>query len=394
MTKKEFLNSITNGKVDVLQLLLDLLGELKIDYCIIGGLAVNAYVEPVVSLDLDIVLVTDRLDSFLEKAKAIFTIEQFPHSINLSHPDSDLRIQIQTDSAYQDFIPRSSLKNVMGYDMKVAEIKDVLQGEIKTFTNDQRQPSKRKKDLADIFRLTEKYPELQTLLPESIRNIEILTDEANKIINSRITFIKRYYPTVRDAYKNRYDWPELDPLRHEICLCIIFGFCQAAITLTNHFLESLLKNALIINDSDKEKIDQVQQEGIITSVKKKYKPGLESYGDKNLNKTIDHACTLGLITKEQKKKLHEFREKFRNAYSHSDKKKTFGDSRIPVTGIKLENNEFKIDEIGDPKISDLIIGQGIIQVIMAANDAPEYFLYIDSLAREIRKKVFNTTTNP
>ena len=137
MTKKEFLNSVTNGKVDILQLLLDLLKELNIDYCIIGGLAVNAYVEPVVSLDLDIVLVTDKLDSFLEKAKTIFTIERFPHSINLSHPDSDLRVQIQTDSTYQDFIPRSSIKEVMGYEMKVAQVNDILKGEIKTYSDKQ-----------------------------------------------------------------------------------------------------------------------------------------------------------------------------------------------------------------------------------------------------------------
>ena len=172
MTKKEFLHSVANGKVDIFQLLLDLLKELNIDYCIIGGLAVNAYVEPVVSLDLDIVLVTDKLDSFLEKAKTIFTIERFPHSINLSHPDSDLRVQIQTDSTYQDFIPRSLIKEVMGYYMKVAQVKDILQGKIMAYSDKERRKSKRQKDLADIFRLIEKYPELQPLLPQSLKDKE------------------------------------------------------------------------------------------------------------------------------------------------------------------------------------------------------------------------------
>jgi len=34
MTKKEFLNLISNGKEDILQQLLDLLDAMKIDYCI------------------------------------------------------------------------------------------------------------------------------------------------------------------------------------------------------------------------------------------------------------------------------------------------------------------------------------------------------------------------
>jgi len=52
MTKKEFLNSVSNSQEDILQHLLDLLKKLDIEYCVIGGLAVNAYAEPVVSLDI------------------------------------------------------------------------------------------------------------------------------------------------------------------------------------------------------------------------------------------------------------------------------------------------------------------------------------------------------
>ena len=55
MTKKEFLNAVSNGKVDILQIFLDAISNLGADYCVIGGLAVNAYAEPVVSLDLDVV---------------------------------------------------------------------------------------------------------------------------------------------------------------------------------------------------------------------------------------------------------------------------------------------------------------------------------------------------
>ena len=172
MTRKEFMKVISNGVEDILQQLLSLIKEMKIDYCVIGGLAVNAYVEPVVSLDLDLVVVAKEMDKLIKAAGKIFKIEKFPHSFNLSSQKSDLRIQLQTDLRYQAFIPHASIKEVMGYEMKVAPVEDVLQGKIWAYSDEQRRKSKRQKDLADIFRIIEAYPNLKDLLPESIKNTE------------------------------------------------------------------------------------------------------------------------------------------------------------------------------------------------------------------------------
>jgi hypothetical protein len=169
VTKREFMNSVSNGQEDILQQLLDLLTDLKIDYCVIGGLGVNAYVEPVVSLDLDIVVAAEAIYKLIKAIEKIFNLEKFPHSFNLSSPKSDLRIQLQMDSRYQPFIARSLIKDIMGYKMKVATIEDILQGKIWAHSDKQRRKSKRQKDLADIFRLVESYPELRDLLPESIK---------------------------------------------------------------------------------------------------------------------------------------------------------------------------------------------------------------------------------
>ena len=169
MNKKEFMNCVGNGEEDVLQQMLDLLNEMKVDYCVIGGLAVNAYVEPVVSLDLHLVVAAEATENLLQAAKKIFRIEEFPHSVNLTSTKSDLRIQLQTDSRYQAFIARSSTKMVMGYEMKVAAVEDVLQGKIWAYSDAQRRKSKRQKDLADILRLVESYPHLKELLPEALR---------------------------------------------------------------------------------------------------------------------------------------------------------------------------------------------------------------------------------
>ena len=169
MTKKEFLNAISNGKVDIVQVFLDALSKSNADYCVIGGLAVNAYVEPVVSLDLDIVVAAENIETVIKAAKAHFKIQRFAHSLNLSTDKSDLRIQMQTDSRYQDFIRRATCHTLLGYEMKVASVEDVLQGKVWAYSDDQRRKSKRQKDLADIFRLIEVYPALEKRLPASIR---------------------------------------------------------------------------------------------------------------------------------------------------------------------------------------------------------------------------------
>ena len=169
MTKKEFLKAISNGRVDIVQAFLDTLSASKVDYCVIDGLAVNAYAEPVVSLDLDIVVAADNIETVIKAIEAHFRIQRFTHSINLSTDKSDLRIQLQTDSRYQDFISRSASHDVLGYEMKVASVEDVFQGKIWAYSDDQRRRSKRQKDLADIVRLIEVHPSLAELLPASIR---------------------------------------------------------------------------------------------------------------------------------------------------------------------------------------------------------------------------------
>ena len=169
MTGKAFLNAVANREVDLLQLLLDILEETEATYCVIGGLAVSAYAEPVVSLDLDVVVVSDGVGSVREAALARgLKVREFEHSINLSMAGSDLRIQIQTDPRYQSFLPRAVERKVLGYEMAVAALEDVLQGKLWAYSDDQRRKSKRQKDLADILRLVETHPELKDALPPEL----------------------------------------------------------------------------------------------------------------------------------------------------------------------------------------------------------------------------------
>lgn len=174
MTGKKFLNRLSKGEIDIVEILIDRLHSQKISYCVIGGLAVNAYAEPVASLDLDIVLAIDDVEKLLKimsESEARFKVEKYQHSINLGHPDSDLRIQIQTDKRYQSFIKNASLKSVLGYKMMVAGLEDLLQGKIWAYSDEERRKSKRQKDLADILRLVESHPHLKALLPENLKSL-------------------------------------------------------------------------------------------------------------------------------------------------------------------------------------------------------------------------------
>jgi len=170
MTGKTFLRAVSNGETDILETFLSILKEVGTRYCVVGGLAVNAYAEPVVSLDLDLVVVSEDLAKIRNASVSKkFKIQDFEHSVNLSAAGSDLRIQLQTDSRYQDFLSRAAAQTVLGYEMMVASLEDVLQGKIWAFSDKTRRKSKRQKDLADILRLVETHPSLRAKLTPDLR---------------------------------------------------------------------------------------------------------------------------------------------------------------------------------------------------------------------------------
>jgi hypothetical protein len=165
-----FWKTITMDQSDLLESLMTLLSEHGIQFCVIGGQAVNAYVEPLVSLDLDLVVAVHQLAQVEELLSQRFVLKRFPHSLNVSSAGSDLRVQIQTDERYASFVERAQRRQVLGLELPVADVKDILQGKIWAAQDAERRGSKRQKDLADIARLLEKYPELRAMVPEAIRS--------------------------------------------------------------------------------------------------------------------------------------------------------------------------------------------------------------------------------
>ncbi len=164
-----FWKTITMDQSNLLENLISLLNEQGIRFCVIGGQAVNAYVEPLVSLDLDLAVAVEQLEQVEALFKPRFDLKRFPHSLNVAVSGSDLRVQIQTDERYGSFVEQAVVRTVLGMELPVASVEDVLQGKIWAALDPERRASKRQKDLADISRLLEKYPKLRLKVPQEIR---------------------------------------------------------------------------------------------------------------------------------------------------------------------------------------------------------------------------------
>jgi hypothetical protein len=65
-------------------------------------------------------------------------------------------------------VDRAVPRDILGVRLPVARLEDVLHRKIWAVTDASRRPSKRQKDLADIARLLEAYPELRSQVPADV----------------------------------------------------------------------------------------------------------------------------------------------------------------------------------------------------------------------------------
>jgi hypothetical protein len=139
-------------------------------YCLVGGLAVNCYVEPVYTLDADFVVITSNMAELKrELVQSQFRVEEFTHPVNAQAPASDLRMQFTSDPRYQRFLDKADEKEVLGVPVRVAALEDIVQGKLWAFLDPQRRLSKRKKDELDLLRLAEAFPHLRKLYPPELQ---------------------------------------------------------------------------------------------------------------------------------------------------------------------------------------------------------------------------------
>ncbi len=163
MSEQEFFAGVT-GSVNDLALVVNALRATGRPFCLIGGLAVNHYVEPVVTLDADFALAAlGNANEILSAAG--FVVREFPHSLNAQLPGSRLRIQITINDRYAAFPSRAVPGVIFGVPIPVASLEDVVRGKFWAATDSARRASKRAKDAADLIRLAESHPAVFRLVP-------------------------------------------------------------------------------------------------------------------------------------------------------------------------------------------------------------------------------------
>lgn len=140
------------------------------DYCLIGGLAINCYVEPVYTMDADFALAAVHLRAVEARLCNLgFKVEDHPHSLNATRAGSQLSIQFTKDERYAGFPSRAVVRETLGVRLRVAALPDLVQAKIWAWSDPQRRLSKRKKDELDLIRIAEKFPEHIATLPPAIR---------------------------------------------------------------------------------------------------------------------------------------------------------------------------------------------------------------------------------
>lgn len=168
MSSLAFWKAVVADRSNFLERIFEVLKNEGFGYCVIGGVGINAYVAPVVTEDLDIVLGLEDLPRAVGVLGSEFRVEEFEHSINVYDPGSRLQVQIQKDPVLSEIIDRAEAHEVMGFAMPVAAPEDLIRLKSAAASDPTRRQSKRLKDLADIARLLETYPELREFVPEHI----------------------------------------------------------------------------------------------------------------------------------------------------------------------------------------------------------------------------------
>jgi hypothetical protein len=109
------------------------------------------------------------MDEAAHLLESRFTVERFPHSLNIAAAGSNLRVQLQTAPRYFPFVDRAARRQVLGFELPVVNVEDVLEGKSWAASDSPPRPAKRRKNLLDIERILENYPRLRERVPPAQR---------------------------------------------------------------------------------------------------------------------------------------------------------------------------------------------------------------------------------
>lgn len=165
-----------------------------------------------------------------------------------------------------------------------------------------------------------------------------------------------------------YAYPELGTVIFEINKCLILGFDRAAITLTNHLLERVLKLALIYNEIGLGPKPLDTWDELFSEPSKKY-------NSINLGSSIEKCKKLELLTQKEKNILFDtIRTLMRNGFSHADPSEILKD--LP------NESPFFAGSFDDPtNIKEIKLNQKAIPIFQS--------MQMDNFAKETSLKYFD-----
>jgi hypothetical protein len=175
---------------------------------------------------------------------------------------------------------------------------------------------------------------------------------------------------------------EFNTLIFELNKCLILELNRAAITLTNHLLERLLKLALIYDEAGFGPTP-------LEDWNEKFGTPTKKYNSINLGSSIELCRKKNLITKSEKDILfNKIRILMRNGFSHADSTDILANipDETPMFVGNLKNPNEKLKEIG---INQKIIPtfQAIQMEGFAKESAKPYFHFVFSLIHKIENRL-------
>ncbi len=218
-----------------------------------------------------------------------------------------------------------------------------------------------------------------------IENKQIIKDRYNAIDSENKEFLDKIFQKALEENFNHYKhylrnprfyyFTDLQSTIGEIIKCIIIEAHSASITLTNLFLERILKLALIQKKSG-------TQPSKITDWNETYSAS-DKYSGWVMNDTLDECKKLKIISENQFKELTHFRETIRNGFSHYSPKKILRDSENTIDLIdKSDSENKKIEGINYKEIPTL---QNFFVRKFARENSEEYFDYVFNLMLSIEQ---------
>ncbi len=218
-----------------------------------------------------------------------------------------------------------------------------------------------------------------------IENRQIIEARYNAIDSENKAFLEKIFQKALeenfDHYKHYlrnprfYYFSDLKSTIGEIIKCLIIEAHSASITLTNLFLERILKLALIQKASGTQP-SEIKDWNQTYSAADKYSAWI-------MNDTINECKKLKIISERQFKELTNLRQTIRNGFSHYNPKKILRDSENTIDLIdKSDSENKKIEGLNYKEIPTL---QNFFVRKFAKENSEKYFDYVFNLMLSIEQ---------